>query len=214
MKGHTNNPSGYAKTPEREATKRAAIGAASRLRTKHGFARKGQVQPEYRAWQHALGRCYDPNDKRFAEYGGRGIRVADEWRGAGGFERFIAHIGTRPSARHSLDRFPDTNGHYEPSNVRWATVREQANNKTTSRVVEHGGQRLTVTQWAERLGMKRHTLAYRLSHGWSVEAALSTAVDPRNAGFRTHGSLQPGFPSQASRDEARKLMLNSTSERV
>lgn len=71
-------------------------------------------------------RCSNPNATRYNSYGGRGIRVCTEW--VNDFAAFLAHIGPRPSARHSLDRI-NVNGHYEPGNVRWATVLEQARDK-------------------------------------------------------------------------------------
>lgn len=71
-------------------------------------------------------RCTNPKDKRFSDYGKRGIMVCEKWRSS--FENFFADIGYRPSNKHSLDRI-DVNGNYEPNNVRWATRKEQQSNQ-------------------------------------------------------------------------------------
>lgn len=94
-------------------------------RTTHGQSRPHT--PEYRAWSLMKNRCLNPNDKRYDRYGGRGIKVHPEWIES--FEAFYAFMGKRPS-NHSLDRYPDNDGNYEPGNVRWATAIEQRRNQT------------------------------------------------------------------------------------
>lgn len=73
-------------------------------------------------------RCLNPQNSRFDRYGGRGIRVAAQWLTS--YEQFLADVGRRPSRNHSLDRFPDNDGNYEPGNVRWATGSQQVRNST------------------------------------------------------------------------------------
>ena len=97
----------------------------------HGESRKGQWTPEYRAWVNMITRCHNPNATRYKDWGGRGITVCEEWRN--NYEAFLAHIGRKPSPRHSIDRFPNNSGNYEPGNVRWATPREQNLNQRPRR---------------------------------------------------------------------------------
>lgn len=80
----------------------------------------------FRAWWNAVQRCHNPKNKSYPTYGGVGVTVAKEWRN--NFASFFAYIGEPPSVGHSLDRFPDPFGNYEPGNVRWATLSEQQRN--------------------------------------------------------------------------------------
>jgi hypothetical protein len=74
-------------------------------------------------------RCHDSNFPGYEDYGAKGIQVADEWRGEEGFDRFVTYVGAKPTRRHSIDRYPNRHGNYQPGNVRWATAVEQAHNK-------------------------------------------------------------------------------------
>lgn len=106
-------------------------GAKSNL-FKHG----GHRTPEWLVWQAMLARCLKPTHKYFFDYGGRGIKVCQRWMK---FENFLADMGRRPDGikgkrpLYSIDRFPDKNGNYEPGNVRWATMKEQATNRRPRR---------------------------------------------------------------------------------
>ncbi len=90
--------------------------------TKHGKC----GSPEYRSWRGMLTRCYRQKGEHWRWYGERGIKVCDRWRRS--FENFLADVGHKPSPKHSLDRI-DNDGNYEPGNVRWATPKQQANNR-------------------------------------------------------------------------------------
>lgn len=79
----------------------------------------------YLAWKSMITRCYYQKYSGYKNYGGRGITVCDRWRTS--FENFLADVGQKPTAQHSLDRI-NNDGHYEPSNVRWATRTEQNRN--------------------------------------------------------------------------------------
>jgi hypothetical protein len=88
----------------------------------HGHARPGRRTSEYRAYQGAKDRCTNPNSKKWKDYGGRGILFLFD-----SFEQFLAELGPKPLGR-SLDRI-NTDGHYTPGNVRWATPYEQTHNR-------------------------------------------------------------------------------------
>jgi len=90
----------------------------------HGLSKT----PEYRNWQAMLTRCYNSHSKNWKDYGGRGIKVCARWK-KNNFENFLADMGKRPTPQHTLDRFPNNDGNYEPGNVRWATRYEQTHNR-------------------------------------------------------------------------------------
>lgn len=95
---------------------------------KHG---QSDATKEYIAWKAMKQRCYDPNFKSFDAYGGRGIKVYRHWKNS--FIKFFEDVGRAPSALHSLDRYPNNDGNYEPGNVRWATPKQQNNNRRKRR---------------------------------------------------------------------------------
>lgn len=139
---------------------------AKRNRT-HGMT----SSPEYRAWASMIARCRYPSATGYADYGGRGIRVCDRW--ATSFEAFYADVGARPSPKHSLDRYPDVNGHYEPGNVRWATRTDQERNKRGSVRITIGGETRPILEWCELRGLAHTTVRDRIGRlGWTPEEAL------------------------------------------
>lgn len=89
----------------------------------HGHTRNYTKSLEYSSYENAKYRCQNPNTDRYADYGGRGIKFLFT-----SFIQFLACVGPRPTPKHSLDRIR-VNGHYKPGNVRWATAKEQGQNK-------------------------------------------------------------------------------------
>lgn len=101
--------------------------------TTHGETPKhDSFTSEYQCWLNMRHRCSDPAIKGYENYGGRGIRVCERWENS--FENFLTDMGRKPTPAHSIDRYPDNNGNYEPGNVRWATRAEQAANKRPARL--------------------------------------------------------------------------------
>lgn len=132
--------------------------------------------PEYRCWRGMIDRCTSPNSIGFPWYGGRGITVCERWLHS--FENFFADVGERPSPNHSLDRI-DNDGPYSPENTRWATSREQSLNTRRNVMWTYRDETHCVSEWAEILGVKQHTLICRWYAGWSVEKILTTPVAKR-----------------------------------
>jgi hypothetical protein len=126
----------------------------------------------YRIWKGIHNRCNNPNVNGYANYGGRGIRVCDRWRES--FEAFMADMGECPSSRHSIDRI-DVNGHYEPSNCRWATSREQSRNTRVNCHIAANGQTRLLVEWSEVSGLSVSLIWARINRlGWSPDRAVST----------------------------------------
>lgn len=125
----------------------------------------------YNSWQNMKDRCRNPKEKSFPRYGGRGIAVCQRWIES--FDNFLADMGPRPSPRHSIDRYPNNNGNYEPNNCRWATPEQQAQNRRNNVTVSFNGKEQCISKWAKELGMPRATLNKRLKNGWRVDEALA-----------------------------------------
>lgn len=124
--------------------------------------------PEFRSWCGMIQRCTDTNHVKYHRYGGRGIKVCDRWLQS--FELFFEDMGPRPTGM-TLDRI-NNDGHYEPGNCRWATNEEQANKRSTNRVIEHNGEKKTVSEWAQYIGISYSALQSRIERGWPLDLAL------------------------------------------
>ena len=137
---------------------------------------------EYTIWQDMKARCNKPNAINFADYGERGIQVCDRWMES--FENFYSDMGDRPSLQHSLDRVDGNLGYFK-ENCRWATLEQQASNKSNNQNLTYNGKTQTIAQWAKEVGMHINTLHRRLNKGgMTIEDAISTPVrkysTPRN----------------------------------
>ncbi len=139
----------------------------------HSSATHGMSNSKvWKAWKMMRQRCANPNNKNYSDYGGRGIKVCDRWNS---FDAFLADMGEPPTPDHTLDRI-NTNGDYEPGNCRWSTMKEQCNNRRSNRVIVYLGESKTMTEWAEKFGMRDNVLLKRLKSGWSIAKALTTPV--------------------------------------
>lgn len=148
------------------AVKDHALRNAKRL-TKHGLYKS----PEYETWKRMRRRCNDTTSPEYKNYGGRGIRVCDEWQND--FRAFFEAIGPRPTPLHTLDRKNNNRG-YEPGNVRWATRREQGNNRRTTRLINIGGMEKSVSDWCRHFQVVSRDVAFgRMRTGWDPVSAMT-----------------------------------------
>ena len=153
----------------------------------HGHSR-GQTRPgpgcspTYSSWKAMIGRCFHRSNPGYNHSKKRNITVCRRWLK---FENFLADMGERPSLKHTIDRYPNNNGNYEPTNCRWATRRQQANNRIDNNVFTYKGERLTLTEIAERSGISYERLRHRVVRaGWTLDKALTT---PKVQGQRGRG---------------------------
>jgi hypothetical protein len=128
-------------------------------------------------------RCTKPNHTDFQSYGGRGIKICERWMT---FTNFLADMGMRPNGT-TIDR-TDNNGHYEPSNCRWATTEQQERNKRSNRWITANGKRLIQTDWARLTGIPGIVISQRLRAGWSEEDAVTIPNGQRARGSRVNTS--------------------------
>jgi hypothetical protein len=148
---------------------------AKELLVKRTATHRMTKTPIYRVWRTMLARCYRPEARGYERYGGRGIAVCDRWQHS--FEAFYADMGDRPGPRYQLDR-RDNDGNYARGTCRWATAVEQGRNKSTNKRFAWRGERLTVGEIAERVGMREGLLRQRVSRGASIDRAIAMP-DPR-----------------------------------
>src|SRR6185437_9217369 len=106
----------------------------------------GKIRPEYYSWVAMKSRCYRATSKEYKYYGGRGIRVCEQWINS--FAAFFSHIGPRPEGT-TLER-KNSDGNYEPGNVFWADWNQQANNRRNNIWVSVGGVRVTISTLAKQ----------------------------------------------------------------
>lgn len=147
---------------------------------KHGLS---HTHPLWHVWTGMRRRCLSETDEAYDRYGGRGITLCARWDvgedGKHGFECFIEDMGPRPTASHSIDR-KDNDAGYFPGNCRWATDKDQARNRRTSRTLYYRGHVLPAYEIAEMFGVKYSVLIDRLNAGkMTVKQAIETPVRAR-----------------------------------
>ena len=148
-------------TEPRFRPSRETIGERSRT---HGHFIGRKQSPTYRCWRAMLTRCTNPRAPQSKRYAKKGVTVCRRWRK---FENFLVDMGERPTLKHSLDRFPDCAGNYKPTNVRWATPRQQRLNRSTNRaVIRSDGARFgSFVEAAESVGGQRQRVRYCCLNG-------------------------------------------------
>ena len=135
----------------------------------------------YKIWCSMHERCQRQKHKHYMSYGGRGIAVCEEWNEYIPFYDWAMANGYRDDL--TIDR-KDINGNYCPENCKWATNKEQQNNKRTNRVMVVNGISHTISEWAEITGIGKTTIRYRLNKGWTPEDVLLVPIQKRKRGYR------------------------------
>jgi len=136
----------------------------SKASTTHGYSKTRT----YRSWNKMKGRCCNPNDDRYCQYGGAGITLYERWVS---FENFLSDMGERPEGT-SIDRIDNTKG-YCPENCKWSTPKEQMNNTSINRNITYKGKTQTLTQWCDELKLSYSMVSTRLSRGMCVDKAFT-----------------------------------------
>ena len=147
----------------------------AKQRTTHGESKTRL----FTIWQNMKRRCYNPNNKFYAYYGGRGISVCDEW-----LNDFTSFRDWAVSAGYdetlTIDRI-DSDGNYEPSNCRWISRKAQVNNRRSNRFYEINGERKTIAEWCEIYNVPHERTRRRVvNDGWDILDALTTPPLKRN----------------------------------
>lgn len=157
--------------------KKGANAGAKNWNYKHGETRTRL----FKIWCSMHERCERSKHMHYKDYGGRGITVCHGWSEYIPFAKWARENGYTDNL--SIDRV-DVNGNYEPSNCRWVTDKEQQNNRRNNRNVVYHGNTYTLTQLAEKTGIKKTTLKERLNMGWSVDDAVNRPIRLRTRGWR------------------------------
>ena len=139
---------------------------------KHGHTIKGKGTRTYESWHSMIQRCTNPKDKRYKDYGGRGITVCERWLNS--FPNFLEDMGDRPKG-HQIDRMNNDKG-YHKSNCLWVTPKQNSRNRRSNHLETHNGKTQCITAWSEEVGIPEYVIRQRLKHGWSIERALTTPV--------------------------------------
>lgn len=135
------------------------------------------LEPIYKMWSAMRERCNNPKHKYYSYYGGRGIRVCEAWDKS--FETFVSDMGERPH-RATIDRI-DNSGNYEPTNCRWASRKEQQNNRRVNVRITIGHETKTMTEWCEVYGIAFSTVKGRIRRGWLPADAVMCPVGTRKS---------------------------------
>ena len=142
----------------------------SKAREKHTTHGMNGTRP-YFIWRNIKTRCYNKNAINYPRYGGQGVKMCDKWRRS--FAEFWEDMGDKYFDGAQIDRI-DNDGHYEPSNCRWVTLKEQASNKSSVIMYAHDGKTMHAADWEKHLGLCHGAVRARIKkYNWPIEKALS-----------------------------------------
>ncbi|WP_270207323.1 hypothetical protein [Streptococcus anginosus] len=134
----------------------------------HGKSNKERL---YQTWKNMRQRCNNPNRSDYPRYGGRGVRICNEWNEYSNFRAWALSNGYADNL--SIDRI-DVNGNYEPSNCRWVDNFVQANNVRNNRMITFKNNTYTMAEFARKIGISYSTLQHRLDRGWTIDKIVQT----------------------------------------
>ena len=137
---------------------------------RHGMA----TSKLYHAWQGMNQRCYNKNNRAYSIYGGRGIKVCDDWKDFKKFRDWALLNGYDERLGRSgctIDRI-DVNGNYCPENCRWIGMKEQTRNRRTNKVISFNGEKHCLSEWEEKLHFNAGVIYGRLKKGFTIEEAI------------------------------------------
>lgn len=135
----------------------------------------------YTVWTNMRKRCQKETNPTYKYYGARGIKVCDEWNDYEAFREWAYANGYKEGNNRrdcTLDRI-DVNGNYEPSNCRWITAKQQHLNTRKNVYIEYKGERHTLLEWAQKLGINYKTFGNRWRRGWSIERMIEEPTHMR-----------------------------------
>lgn len=143
---------------------------------KHGY----YYEPWYRNYRTMMDRCYCKKTGNYHQYGALGVTVCKEWHDINNFKKWVDESGFEPGL--TLDRIDNTKG-YSPDNCRWATMKQQTNNRKNTLFLTYKRRKMALTDWSDKIGINPSTLRDRIKkRGWSVERAIEEPVRRKNGG--------------------------------
>ncbi len=158
-------------TPSRLKKRRSCGCATMEICTKVNITHGMTNAKGFRTWEAMISRCYKEKDLNYHNYGGRGITVCERWKGS--FVEFYKDMGPRPD-KHSIERI-NNNGNYEPGNCKWATMKEQGNNRRNNIRVKCIGLELTLWEWSKITGISVDLYRDRVKEGrWDLQRIILT----------------------------------------
>lgn len=134
------------------------------------------LEREWKTWDAMKSRCGNPRNASYRSYGERGVTVCERWLRS--FKAFLEDVGRKPDGM-TLDRI-DSNGNYEPGNVRWATPKQQSRNKRNNFLVAWHGSLVSAVEVGEQTGLPGQLIRDRLRSGWTIEEAISIPAAKRS----------------------------------